>query len=388
MRGDESDGAATGRGIADVANVTTMHRRVAGWLLAATAVCTACASAAPDRPRQDERATLSLQRVAVGLEQPVHVTAPAGERNRLYVVEKIGRIRVLENRRLRSDAFLDLRGRVSLGSEQGLLGLAFHPRYARNRRFYVNYTDPNGDTRVVEYRSNGRVALPTTRRQLLFVNQPYSNHNGGQVAFGPDGRLYVGMGDGGSGGDPENRAQNPGTLLGKLLAIDVDRRGARPQVVAFGLRNPWRFSFDRRTGDLWIGDVGQNAWEEVDFVPRRSAGLENFGWDVFEGRTRFENKRPSRGRLIFPVAVYPLSGGHCAVTGGFVYRGNVVPAARSRYFYGDFCSGVVWSLRRVRGRAQVRRESFSVSNLSSFGEDARGELYLVSMSGTIFRLAR
>jgi glucose/arabinose dehydrogenase len=277
---------------------------------------------------------------------------------------------------------------VRSGGEQGLFAIAFHPSYAKNRRFYVNYTDVNGNTRVVEYRSNGRRAILSTRRQLLFVRQPYSNHNGGQVAFGPNGKLYIGMGDGGSGGDPENRAQNMGALLGKMLTIDVNRRGARPQIDAIGLRNPWRFSFDRANGDLYIGDVGQNAWEEIDYLPRaRLPRLQNYGWDVFEGRARFEDKEPSRGDLISPIAVYGNSEEGCSVTGGFVYRGSKVGAARGRYFYGDYCSGTIWSLRVVDGRArQLRREPFQVSTLTSFGEDARGELYLVAQGGTIFRL--
>jgi glucose/arabinose dehydrogenase len=284
--------------------------------------------------------------------------------------------------------FLDIRSLVRSGGEQGLFSIVFHPNYAENRRFYINYTDVDGDTRVVEYRSNGRRAILSTRRQLLFVDQPYSNHNGGGLAFGPDGRLYIGMGDGGSGGDPENRAQNLGSRLGKMLTINVDRRGARPQIDAIGLRNPWRFSFDRANGDLYIGDVGQNAWEEIDYLPRaRLPRLQNYGWDVFEGRARFEDKAPSRGDLVSPIAVYRNSEDGCSVTGGFVYRGSKVGAARGRYFYGDFCSGTIWSLRVVDGRArQLRREPFQVSNLSSFGEDARGELYLVAQGGTIYRL--
>ncbi|HEV2712753.1 MAG TPA: PQQ-dependent sugar dehydrogenase, partial [Gaiellaceae bacterium] len=238
----------------------------------------------------------------------------------------------------------------------------------------------------VEYRSNGRTAIASTRRQLLRIRQPYANHNGGQLAFGPDGRLYVGMGDGGSGGDPQNRAQNLRDRLGKLLRLNVNRPGARWQIVGYGLRNPWRFSFDRANGDLYIGDVGQNAWEEIDYTPRESAGLENYGWDVYEGRERFEDKAPSGGRLVFPITVYPL-GTHCAVVGGFVYRGRAVPAARGRYFYGDNCSGTMWSLRVVGGRARsVRRESFRLAELSSFGEDGRGELYAVTLSGGLYKL--
>jgi glucose/arabinose dehydrogenase len=300
-----------------------------------------------------------------------------------------GRIRVVVNGRLRAEPFLDIRNLVSSGGERGLLSVAFHPRYAQNRRFYVNYTDTRGDTRVVEYRSDGTRAIEDSRRELLFVDQPFSNHNGGQIAFGPDGRLWVGMGDGGSGGDPMNVAQNMRSLLGKLLTIDVDRENPRPRIVGLGLRNPWRFSFDRRNGDLYIGDVGQNAWEEVDYVPRRRLGRRhNYGWDVWEGNAVFERKaRNPAGALVRPIRVYPL-GSHCAVSGGFVYRGTRMPATRGRYFYGDFCTGIVWSLRMVGGRVrQFRREPFRVGSLSSFGEDARGELYLVSLQGRIYRLA-
>ena len=341
----------------------------------------------PQREAEASAATLRLRLVAT-VDSPVHVAAPRNERNRLYIVEKTGRIRVLENGRLRAEPFLDIRRQVSTGSEQGLLSVAFHPRYATNRRFYVNYTDTNGDTRVVEYRSNGRRALPATRRQLLFLEQPYSNHNGGQIAFGPDGLLYVGMGDGGAGGDPENRAQNMSSLLGKLLTIDVNRSGARPVIVALGLRNPWRFSFDRANGDLYIGDVGQNAIEEIDYTPRRSAGLENYGWDVYEGRATYEEKELGPGNLVAPIAEYPRSQG-ISVTGGFVYRGSAVPALRGRYIYGDYGSGTIWTLRVAGGRATgVRREGIRVDTLSSFGEDAAGELYATSLGGTVYRIVR
>jgi glucose/arabinose dehydrogenase len=313
---------------------------------------------------------------ASGFDSPVNVTGRRGD-PRLYVVEQEGRIRIVRNGRV-TGTLLDISSRVQCCGEQGLLSVAFHPRFARDGRYFVYYTAPSN--RVVEYR--GRRAV----RTLLNVADPYSNHNGGQLHFGPDGRLYVGMGDAGAGGDPENRAQNPDSPFGKLLAINVDRRGARWQQEGLGLRNPWRFSFDRRTGDLYIGDVGQNAWEEIDFTPRRSPGLENYGWDVYEGRAKFEDKSPSGGRLVFPIAVYPL-GGHCAVIGGFVYRGSAVPAARGRYFYGDNCSGTVWSLRVVGGKAQgVRREPFRLEGLSSFGEDSRGELYATTLGGTVYRL--
>ncbi len=305
----------------------------------------------------------------------------------LYVVEQGGLVRVVEAGKIREQPFLDVRARTRAGGEQGLLGLAFAPDYATSRQFVVNYTDRNGDTRVVRYRSDGAKALPASARQLLFVKQPYANHNGGMVAYGKDGLLYVGMGDGGSGGDPENRAQSPGSLLGKILRLDPSRPGSKPAIVALGVRNPWRFSFDRRTGDLWVGDVGQGSIEEVDHVAWPWQGLLNFGWDVYEGRASFESKALGPGRLVKPVAQYSHARG-CSITGGYVYRGSAVPAAAGRYFYGDYCSGTVWSLKLVGGAArQIRAEPFTVANLTSFGEDGTGELYAVSGNGVLYRLA-
>jgi glucose/arabinose dehydrogenase len=350
-------------------------------LLAAVGVALAgCGGQTSTQEAPSAAAGYRFVQVASGFNSPVHVTALKSQPGRLYVVEQAGRIRIVQNGRI-TGTLLDIRSQVSCCGEQGLLSVAFHPRYAQNKKYYVNYTDRSGDTRVVEYRGMRRL------RQVLFVDQPYSNHNGGQLAFGPDGRLYVGMGDGGSGGDPENRAQNLGSRLGKLLAINVDRRGAQPQIVGYGLRNPWRFSFDRKTGDLYIGDVGQNSWEEVDFTPRRSPGLENYGWDVYEGRARYDRKQPNpRGRLVPPVAVYPLGGDECAVSGGFVYRGSAVAAAKGRYFYGDNCSGKMWSFPAGRARS-LRTESFTLPGLSSFGEDAGGELYAVTLNGRLWRLS-
>jgi glucose/arabinose dehydrogenase len=226
------------------------------------------------------------------------------------------------------------------------------------------------------------------RRELLFIEQPYSNHNGGQLVFGPDGRLYVGMGDGGGGGDPEDRAQNLNDRLGKLLSADVAQDDPDWRVEAYGLRNPWRFSFDRLTGDLYIADVGQTDWEEINFLPPDSPGLENYGWDIFEGRARYEDQEPNpRGRLVEPILQYSHDEG-CSVTGGFVYRGEAVPAAQGHYFYGDYCSGYVWSFAVRDGKAtNEKRHPFEVDGLSSFGEDLAGELYLVSLGGEIFRLA-
>jgi glucose/arabinose dehydrogenase len=360
--------------------------RWAGVLVAAIAVAlpgSACGSA--------KQTALRLELVASGLDSPTFAGAPRSEPGRLYVVEQPGVIRVLVNGTLRAQPFLDIHDKVVSGGEQGLLSVAFHPRYAQNHRFYVDYTDVRGDTRVVEYRSNGTVALPGTARQLLFVRQPFSNHNGGQLQFGPDGRLYVGMGDGGSGGDPGNRAQNLSVRLGKLLRLNVNKRGAKWQVAGYGLRNPWRFSWDRVTHDLYIGDVGQDHWEEVDVrTPKQQRVLDNYGWRVYEGRSRYTpaQRVNPRGKLVFPIAVYAHENGNCSITGGYVYRGKAIPAERGRYFYGDYCTGRIWSLRAVGGKLRgVRRESLNVPSLSSFGEDSAGELYAVSLDGRVYKLA-
>ena len=330
---------------------------------------------------------LRLVRVAADLEAPTHVASAPGEPNRVYIVDQPGRIFVLEDRRLMQRPFLDIVPLVRSGGEQGLLSVAFHPDYEENRLFYVNYTDLQGNTNVVEYEATGD--SPKRRRELLFVEQPYSNHNGGQLAFGPDGLLYVGMGDGGSAGDPENRAQDLSSQLGKLLRYDVDAEGEQEwEMVAYGLRNPWRFSFDHETGDLWIGDVGQGEIEEIDYLAKGTTGLVNFGWDVFEGTQLYEDKEPDpSGELVEPIAEYTHNEG-CSITGGFVYRGEAIPAAEGRYFYGDYCSGFIWSLELRNGRAvDVRKHNIEVNGLSSFGEDAAGELYLVSLTGSVFRLA-
>lgn len=341
------------------------------------ALVTACAAAAaPDRAQFQPRP------LASGFSQPVFVTGAKGEAGRLYVVEQGGSIHVLERGKRRAAPFLDIRSQVRAGGEQGLLGLAFHPSYPRVRRLYVQYTATNGDTRVVEYRSNGSRAFAP--RQLFSSRDPYGNHNGGMLAFGRDGRLYFTMGDGGAGGDPENRSQNMKSLFGKLLSLNVATKGLR--IEALGLRNAWRFSFDRANGDLYIGDVGQGDVEEIDYVPARSPGLENYGWDVYEGSRKFEDKAPGPGKIVFPIAEYSLAGDNCAVTGGYVYRGSRA-TLRGRYVYGDYCSGNVWSLKVVGGKATgLRREAFKISSLTSFGEDVAGELYAVSHGGTIYRL--
>ena len=324
--------------------------------------------------------------VASGFDEPVHLAAPAGEKGSLYVVEQAGVVRVLAGGKRR--AFLDIRPLVGSGGERGLLSLAFHPNYGKNRRFFVYYTNTAGDTRVAGYRSNGTVALPKTARVIFSERQPFPNHNGGQLAFGPDGLLYIGLGDGGSGGDPQNNGQTLRNKLAKIWKLDVDRSGAQPQLFAYGLRNPWRFSFDRKTGDLYIGDVGQNAWEEIDFIAGGDRRLRNFGWAAYEGNERYDSRALlDRGALTFPVLVYGRDDG-CSVTGGFVYRGTARRDLQGRYFYGDYCSGTVWSLRVEGGKAvDVRREPFNVPALTSFGEDSAGGLYAVSHRGTISKIA-
>ena len=268
--------------------------------------------------------------------------------------------------------------------------MAFHPDYVHNHLFYVDYTDRNGDTRVVRFRSNGSVGLPATATRLLAVHEPYANHYGGQLQFGPDGRLYVSVGDGGSGGDPDNRAQDLSQRLGKLMRLNVNKAGAKWQIVGYGLRNPWRFSWDRVTHDLYIADDGQETWEEVDVrTPAQQKTLNNYGWRVWEGRSRYKPNESvnTTGTLVFPIVAYKHEQGRCAVTGGYVYRGKAVPAARGRYFYSDFCSGDIWSLRTSKGKLVGNRlEKIHVVLLSSFGEDSAGELYLVSLQGRIYRL--
>ena len=360
-------------------------RRIALAAIPLAAVAAVVALSALGEP---ERSQLRIVPVASGLEEPVAVTAPPNEPNNVYVVEKVGRIRVLVKGRLRARPFLDIRSLVLDDGEQGFLGLAFSPKYAKNRHFYVDYTDRNGDARIVEYKSRGLSRKPLKLRQIFFQNDPYPNHNGGNLVFGPGGYLYTATGDGGSGGDPENRAQNLKSTFGKLLRFNVGLRRPKPIIVGYGLRNPWRFSFDRQTGDLYIGDVGQDSWEELDYTKKGTASLENYGWRVYEGKSRFTpGQNPNAaGHLVMPYIVLP-NGPYCSVIGGFVYRGNAVSAAKGRYFFGDNCVNKIHSTG-VGGDALYRTEPFTVDGLSSFGEDARGELYLASVqSGNVYKLA-
>jgi glucose/arabinose dehydrogenase len=332
--------------------------------------------------------TASFGQILSGFDSPVYVTSAPGDPATLYVVEKTGAIKIVRNGAV-AGTFLDLHGRVSGGEEQGLLSVAFHPQYASNHLFYVDYTDTNGDTHVVEYKASNGAAIPGSARQLLFVDQPYENHNGGQLQFDRHGFLYVGMGDGGSGGDPGNRAQNLQSRLGKLLRINPTRKGSTWRIVGFGLRNPWRFSFDRANGNLWIGDVGQGSWEEVDYRSAAKVGrLANYGWSHFEGKAVYDAAKPyvRKGDSVSPVVVYSHGGGNCSITGGYVYRGSAVPSDQGRYFYGDFCTGTVWSFKAGNGRLSAPRVEGKVPDLSSFGEDGNGRLYATSLSGSLYGL--
>jgi glucose/arabinose dehydrogenase len=321
---------------------------------------------------------------------PVYATTAPGEPGNLYVVEQAGLIRVLTGTTIRPTPFLDIRSQVLSGGEQGLLSVAFDPAYRTSHRFFVDYTDKNGDTHVVEYRSNGTRAVPSSAKQRLFVKDFAPNHNGGQLQFGPDGRLYWGNGDGGGAGDPGGNGQSLARPFAKIMRLNINAKSPRWTLVAYGLRNPWRFSFDKKTGDLYIGDVGQDNWEEVDYLKRATETIANFGWNRFEGTHVYDGitELLTRGVYHAPVAQYPHEDG-CSVTGGYVYRGAKIPSAVGRYFYGDYCSGLVWSLKIVNGKAtSLRRELFTVAGLSSFGQGSDGELYLMSVnSGSLFRLA-
>ena len=358
---------------------------LAAVLLASLAVGATLASRSGSG--SDRAASISIVPAIRNLDEPLYVTAPRNELNNLYIVEKGGRIRVRVGGSLRARAFLNISSLVSKGGEQGLLSLAFHPKYAKNRLFYVNYTDRSGDTRVVEYRSRGFARAPQRTRQILFVDQPYANHNGGQLAFGPDGLPLHRHGRRRLGRRSREPRAEPALQARQAPEDQRQRPGAGGQVAGYGLRNPWRFSFDRKTGDLYIGDVGQDSWEEIDFTRRPSPGIENYGWRVYEGRTRYSSEQPnSAGTLVFPIVVLP-NPPNCSVIGGFVYRGTAVPEARGRYFFSDNCANRIRTLA-ARGGTATRDEPFTVSGAAGFGEDARGELYIASLvEGVVYKLA-
>jgi glucose/arabinose dehydrogenase len=323
-----------------------------------------------------------------GLDSPTFVASAPGDPTTLYVVEQPGTIRIVRDGKV-AGTFLDIRSHVVSGGEQGLLSMAFSPHYESNHLFYLSYTDVHGNSRVARYRAaNGR-GVPSSAHIILAVHQPFANHNGGQLQFDKRGYLYFGFGDGGSGGDPFQNAQNMHSRLGKLLRSRTKTPSRSWRIVGLGLRNPWRFSFDPANNNLWLGDVGQNRFEEVDF--RAAARLDeraNYGWSRYEGYSVYsQSHRYSKsGSKVKPVLAYSHDHG-CSISGGYVYRGAAVRGARGRYFYGDFCAGTVWSFRVGRhGRASAAAVSGHVPSVSSFGVDGHGELYAASLDGTLYKL--
>ncbi len=380
---------------------------------AVLAVPTAGPDAAPVSTLAVSAASIQLTKVAGSLSQPVFVTSANDGSGRLFIVEKTGAIRILQGGSVLATPLINLSSKVSRGDEQGLLGLAFHPRFTSNRKFYVDFTDVHGNTVIREYKvspTNPNRVQAGSGRRILRIDQPYANHNGGMIAFGPDGYLYIGMGDGGSGGDPGNRAQRTNTLLGKLLRINVNGttathsykvpgsnpyvgRPGRNEIWQRGLRNPWRFSFDRATGNLWIGDVGQARYEEVDRAKKTSTGAGrgvNWGWHVMEGFHCYQpatgcNKTGKRR----PLLNYShASNGRCAITGGYVYRGSAIPALRGWYVFGDYCSGEIFAVPSTASSApgKVVLHGPGGGQISSFGESQSGELYVVYLGGSVYRI--
>ena len=344
-----------------------------------------------------------FETVAEGLDQPVFLTAPAGD-PRLFVVEQSGRIRIIADGAVAEAPFLDVSDLVSTGGERGLLGLAFHPDYASNGRFFVNYTDNRGDTQVVGYTvsSDANAADPASASTILSVEQPAANHNGGWLAFGPDGYLYIGMGDGGGANDGFKNGQNLDALLGKILRIDVDgaapyaippdnpfaNGGGAPEIFVYGVRNPWRNAFDGN--DFYIADVGQGRLEEVNVITTADAGA-NLGWNIMEGDKCFQAASCEQSGLVLPIHVYSHSAG-CSITGGYVYRGAAIPELDGRYFFGDYCSGAIYALRYADGAASDvvnlgQQFKFKrVGSITSFGLDAAGELYVMTSEGKLLKL--
>lgn len=352
---------------------------------------------------------VELQQLATFDGDPIGIAHAGDGSGRLFIVLQDGRIMIYSGGSVLPTPFLDIRERVSCCGERGLLGLAFHPDYVQTGQFYVDYTDNNGNTRVSRFlvTADPDIADPDSEKPVIGIDQPFSNHNGGQLQFGPDGYLYIGLGDGGSGGDPFNNAQNLGELLGKILRLDVDHGnryaipptnpfvdvpGARPEIWAYGFRNPWRFSFDRSTGDLLIADVGQEKWEEIDFQPASSPGGENYGWRLMEGKACYNPPQDCNdGTLKLPIIVYPHSHNGdfigCAVIGGYRYRGPSFPALNGVYFFGDDCTGRLWATFAQGGSRKLIQIAQTGLNITSFGEDDAGDQYLVEIGGNrLYRL--
>ena len=349
---------------------------------------------------------LGVEEVAHGLDNPVYVTAPAGDA-RLFVVEQSGRVKIIEKGALLDKPFLDIKSKVGYGGERGLLSVAFHPQYRANGFLFVNYTNKKGDTQIERYTvspADPNTADPASAKLILAIDQPYSNHNGGLNLFGPDGMLYIGMGDGGSQGDPHRNGQNRNALLGKLLRINIDRGdpysipsgnpyaagGGRGEIWAIGLRNPWRFAFDRINGLLYIADVGQNKYEEINIAPMQSVGI-NYGWSAMEGPDCFRVPLCGKSAYHIPEFGYDHSDGTCSVIGGFVYRGRKIPEVQGEYFFSDYCKSWVRSLTFAGGRVGASHhwiDSGGHGSIVSFGEDAQGELYICSSNGRVYRIIK
>jgi glucose/arabinose dehydrogenase len=348
---------------------------------------------------------IALQRIAGGLNMPLDIVH-AGD-SRLFIVLQRGQIVIYDGTQVLPTPFLDISSLVSCCNERGLLGLAFHPRYAQNGFFFVYYTRPNGDIALARYSvsaANRDRADPSSSASVLIISHTeFANHNGGNLVFGPDGYLYLGPGDGGSGGDPNNHAQVLSQLLGKILRIDVDtlpyripgsnpfrnNMNARPEIWAYGVRNPWRFTFDRETADLLIADVGQDTWEEVDFQPATSMGGENYGWRLMEGNHCYNPptncQTPS---LVTPILEYSHQEG-CSITGGYRYRGARYPLMRGIYFFGDYCSGTIWGATQQSNGTWTRQTLLTTSPklaISTFGEDVNGELYVADLNGVVYHI--
>jgi glucose/arabinose dehydrogenase len=359
------------------------------------------------RPFDPASVRIELEPVADIPGSPLGIVNAGDGSGRLFVVAQAGQVWIVEDGRRNERPFLDIADQITTGGERGLLGLAFHPDFPDDPHFYVDYTDEQGNTVVSRWTvsSNPDVADAGSERVLLHVDQPFPNHNGGALQFGPDGYLYISLGDGGSGGDPQGNGQSLDTLLAKILRIDVDqpsgdraygippdnpfvdRSGARPEIWLTGLRNPWRMSFDRATGDFWIGDVGQGEYEEIDAVRAGSKGGQNFGWNTTEGFHCFRSSDCDEDGLTPPVTEYSHDGGNCSVTGGYVYRGEDHPELVGGYFFGDYCSGRMWAIDATEN--EVRESTVvleSGRSISSFGEDEAGELYLTDLGGALLRL--
>jgi len=387
--------------------------RLRGFSMALVAAVVALAAGPGPGAASVTTAHIALLLKASGLSQPLFVSSVHDGSGRLFIVEKTGRIRIYYGGHVYATPFLDIHTLVSQGSEQGLLGLAFSPAFKTNHHLYVNYTNLSGNTVIREYRAsttNPNVVVTSSARTILTITQPYANHNGGMLAFGPDGYLYIGMGDGGSAGDPGNRAQSLNTLLGKMLRIDVNhttstRQYAIPstnpfvgkygldEIWEYGLRNPWRFSFDKLNGNLFIGDVGQDTWEEIDRGVRTASGAgraANWGWHVLEGRACYSPPTGcSTAGKAMPLAVYQHLNGRCSVTGGYVYRGSAIPALAGVYLFADYCTGEIFGV--TAGASPPLTPTLLLDTnlaISSFGQDEAGELYVTDLNGAFYKIVQ